>query len=100
MPFATGGPAVQDSTRLRACRFRFPAPTGTGTTIHAEFGGQSREFARDLATTIAWSGVSAVTRQVPVASTDPALDEKRVTINVMACPLGREGLISLRLRQE
>jgi hypothetical protein len=84
MPSATIGSAVQDSTRLRACRFRFPASTGTGTTIQAEFGSQIRGLARNFAATMAWSGVSAVTRHVPVTSTDPALDEKRVTIKVMA----------------
>jgi len=75
----------------------FPASADAGISIHAESGGQSREFARDLATTIACSGVSAVTRHVPTASTDPARDEKSVTRNVMACPLGSEGLTSLRL---
>ena len=91
--------AVHDAAQLRARRSRCPSSAGTGTTIHAEFDGQILGFAHNFAATMAWSGLSAVTRQVPVASTDPALDEKRVTIKVMACPLGIEGLISLRLFQ-
>jgi len=82
---------------VRKFALRFPSSTDAGISIHAESAGQSREFARDLATTIACSGVSAVTRHVPTASTDPARDEKSVTRNIMACPLGSEGLTSLRL---
>ena len=83
----------------RKFALRFPSSTDAGISIHAESGGQSREFARDLATTSAWSGVSAVTRHVPTASTDPARDEKSVTRNVMGGPLKSEGPKSLRPRQ-
>ena len=76
--------AVHDAAQLRARRSRCPSSAGTGTTIHAEFDGQILGFAHNFAATMAWSGLSAVTRQMPVASTDPALDEKSVTIKVMA----------------